>query len=137
MTSTLLVRQLRLFLDDQEFLQCGGRIHNALVNEMTEFPYLLPSRHRFSRLVILDIHVTLHHLGTSATVTALCQVYWIPSTHQYVRSILHNCVSCLRVIGKSVFSTRSTSIAVLANTRCAPIHIYRGRLYGSIVREAS
>ena len=100
-TSTLLVRQLRLFLDDQEFQRCGGRIHNAPVNEMTEFPYLLPSRHRFSRLAILDIHVTLHHLGTSATVTALCQVYWIPAARQYVRSILHNCVSCLRVIEKS------------------------------------
>ena len=96
----LLVRQLRLFLDNQEFLRCGGRIHNAPVNEMTKFPYLLPSRHQFSRLIILNIHVTLHHSGTSATVTALRQIYWIPAARQYVRSILRNCVTCLRVIGK-------------------------------------
>ena len=83
----LLVRQLRLFLDDQEFLRCGGRIHNAPVNEMTKFPYLLPSRHQFFRLIILNIHVTLHHSGTSATVTALRQIYWIPAACQYVRSI--------------------------------------------------
>ena len=63
-TRTLLVRQLRLFLDDQKFLQCGRRMHNTPVNEMTKFPYLLPLRHWFTRLVILDIHVTLHHSGT-------------------------------------------------------------------------
>jgi len=71
------------------------------VNEITKFPYLLPSRHRFSRLVILDIHVTLHHSGTSGTVAALRQVYWILAARQYVRSILRNCVFCLRFIGKS------------------------------------
>ena len=96
----LLVRQLRLFLDESEMLHCGGRIHNAPVSNMTKFPYLLPSRHPFSRLIILDLHVTLHHSGVSATLTALRQTYWIPAARQYIRSILRHCVSCTRVIGK-------------------------------------
>ena len=134
----LLVRQLRLFLDNQEFLRCGGRIHNAPVNEMTKFPYLLPSRHQFSRLIILNIHVTLHHSGTSATVTALRQIYWIPAARQYVRSILRNCVTCmLKSDRQTIFSSRPTPFAIFANTRCTPLYIYRGRFYWSIICEAS
>ena len=40
-----LVRQLRLFLDCNNLLRCGGRIHNAPLEELAKFPYLLPSRH--------------------------------------------------------------------------------------------
>ena len=37
-----LVCQLRLFLDDNKVICCGGRIYNAPVSELTRFPYLLP-----------------------------------------------------------------------------------------------
>ena len=96
----LLVRQLRLFLDEHEFLHCGGRIHNAPVSKTTKFPYLIPPRHRFSYLIVHDVHVTLHHAGTGATLTALRQTYWIPAARQYIKSILRHCVTCLRVIGQ-------------------------------------
>ena len=99
-TRALLVRQLRLFLDTQGYLCCGGHIHNAPVSEITKFPYLLPSRHLFSHLIILDIHVTLHHAGTSATLTVLTQTYWIPAARHYIKSIFHHCVTCNRVLGK-------------------------------------
>ena len=90
---TLLVRQLRLFLDTNGLLRCGGRIHNAPVSETIKFPYLLPSRHSL-------IHVRLCHSGTASTVTALRQSYWIPAARQYVKSILHNCVTCRKITGK-------------------------------------
>ncbi|XP_065893435.1 uncharacterized protein [Dysidea avara] len=67
----LLVQQLRLFLDKRGFLRCGGRIHKAPLNETTRFPYLLPSKHPLSQLIVLDIHVSLYHSGTGATITAL------------------------------------------------------------------
>jgi len=59
----LLVRQLRLFLDSRGFVRCCGRIHNAPLNEVTRFPYLLPSKHPLSQLIIIDIHVSLYHSG--------------------------------------------------------------------------
>ena len=43
-----LVRQLRLFIDKNGHLRCGGRIHNAPVNESTKFPCFLPSKHPFT-----------------------------------------------------------------------------------------
>ena len=66
-----LIRHLRLFLDSDGLLRCGGRIHIAPVSEATKFPLLLPSRNPFSRLIILDIHVKLCHSGTNATLTGL------------------------------------------------------------------
>ena len=38
-----LIRQLRLFIDDDGFIRCGGRIHNAPLSQTTKFPYLLPN----------------------------------------------------------------------------------------------
>ena len=67
----LLVRQLRLFLDKHGLLCCGGRIHNAPLSEVTKFPYLLPAKHAFSKLVVIDLHIRLCHSGTTATLTAL------------------------------------------------------------------
>ena len=95
-----LVRQLRLFLDDQGALRCGGRIHNAPTSELTKFPYLLPTKHPYTRLVICDIHQRLLHAGTNSTVTALRQAYWVSSARQAVRSLLRKCVVCQKVVGK-------------------------------------
>ena len=67
----MFVRQLRLFLDSKGYLRCGGRIHNAPLNKATKFPYLLSSKHQLSSLITLDIHTTLCHSGTGATLTAL------------------------------------------------------------------
>ena len=70
------------------------------MSEITKFPYLLPSGHQFSYLIILDVHISLHHAGTSATMTALRQTYWIPAARHYIKSILHHCVNCNKVQGK-------------------------------------
>jgi len=54
-----LVQQLRLFLDSDELLHCSGHIYNAPVSGTIKFPFLLPSKHPLSRLIILNIHITL------------------------------------------------------------------------------
>ena len=95
-----LFRQLRLFLDSDGLLRCGGHIHNAPVSETAKFPFLLPPKHPLSRLIILDIHIKLCHSGTNATLTGLRQSFWIPAACQYVRSILHHCVTCHKVNGR-------------------------------------
>ena len=95
-----LVKQLRLFLDRNNLIRCGGRIHNAPVTEMAKFPYLLPPRHTLTDMVIQQTHKKLHHAGVSATVTALRQVFWIPTIRQRVKTRLRQCVICNRLMGK-------------------------------------
>ena len=95
-----LVRHLRLFLDKDQLLRCGGRIHNAPLSELARFPYLLPPKHQFTNLVILQTHIGQHHSGVNSTLTVIHQCYWIPSGRQRVRSILRKCVTCRKTAGK-------------------------------------
>ena len=95
-----LVRQLRLFIDDQGFICCGGRIHNAPLCHTTKFPYLLPPRHPFTSMVIYSIHVKLFHAGTNSTLTAIRQTFWIPKARQRIKSLLRTCTTCKRHSGK-------------------------------------
>ena len=96
----MLVRQLRLFIDSDGLLRCGGRIHNAPLTQLAKFPYLLPPKHPFTALVVHATHVKLYHSGIGSTVTALRQSYWIPSARQYVKSLLRRCVVCKKHSGK-------------------------------------
>ena len=95
-----IVRQLKLFKDDNEIFRCGGRIHNASLSENTKFPYLLPSKHNFTNLVIRDSHCNHLHSGLNSTVTHLRQSYWIPRIRQCVKTVLRKCVTCRKVTGK-------------------------------------
>ena len=87
-----LVRQLQLYLDNGGYLRCSGRIHNAPMSESTRFPFLLPSKHPLTALIVLATQATILHGGVNSTVTALRQRFWIPSARQYVKSILRSCV---------------------------------------------
>ena len=71
----VLVRQLQLFLDDEGYLRCGGRIHNAPVSRTTKFPYLLPPRHTMTNLILQAAHITQIHGGVNHTVTTLRQKF--------------------------------------------------------------
>ena len=95
-----LVRQLRLFIDDEGFIRCGGRIHNAPLYQATRFPYLLPPRHTFTSMIIYSTHIKLFHSGTNSTLTAIRQTFWIPKARQRIKSLLHRCTTCRRHSGK-------------------------------------
>ena len=96
-----LVRQLRLFLDEDQLVRCGGRIHNAPLSELARFPYLLSSKHHFTNLVILQAYTAQYHSGVNSTLTTVRQRYWIPSGRQRVRSLLRKCVICRKATGKA------------------------------------
>lgn len=70
-----LVRQLRLYLNSEGIICCGGRIHNAPVSRSTKFPYLLPRKHKLTEIIVCDIHEKQFHAGTNSTVTYLRQKY--------------------------------------------------------------
>ena len=94
-----LVRQLRLYLNKEGIICCGGRIHNAPVSHTTKFPILLPRKHRLTELIVCDTHEKHFHAGTNSTVTYIRQRYWIPAARQCVKNILRNCVVCNKLSG--------------------------------------
>ena len=94
------MRQLRLFLDKDGFIRCGGRIHNAPLDQLAKFPYLLAPKHPFTSLIVYSTHEKHFHAGVDSTLTAIRQEYWIPTARQYIRMLLWNCTTCKRHIGK-------------------------------------
>ena len=98
--STCLVRQLRLFLDNDGLLRCGGRIHNAPISDIAKFPYLLPRKNGFTQLLIYSLHNKTFHGGVNSTLTALRHDYWVPSGRQYIKGLLRLCTTCKRHHGK-------------------------------------
>ena len=96
----LLLQQLRLFLDSNGYIRCGGRIHNVPLGELAKFPYLLPANHVFTRLFVYVTHVKFCHASVNSTITALHQSYWIPTIRQCMKKILRKCVVCIKLIGK-------------------------------------
>ena len=96
----LLIRQLRLTLDKEGIIRCGGRIHNAPLSELARFPYLLPPKHQFTALIVISVHSSLYHAGVIGTLTAIRQSYWIPTGRQCVKTLLRKCITCKKLSGK-------------------------------------
>ena len=95
-----LVRQLRLFIDKGGLIRCGGRIHNAPVSELVKFPYLLPTQHSFTNIIVYAAHKNHLHARVNLTLTAIRQSYWIPSARQLIRRLLKHCVICRKTEGR-------------------------------------
>ena len=94
-----LTRQLRLFIDDNGLLRCGGRIYNAPVTDAAKFPIFLPKKDHITTLFIRDIHAHQLHAGVSSTLTALRQRFWIPAGRYQVKKVVNKCVTCKKVSG--------------------------------------
>ncbi|XP_071165983.1 uncharacterized protein [Mytilus edulis] len=95
------LRQLQLYLDENNLMRCKGRIHNAPLSESAKHPYILLANHRLSELIVLNSHeLVIVHSGVNANVTKIRQTFWIPSLRQFTRKLLHRCTTCKKVNGK-------------------------------------
>ena len=94
-----LVKQLRLFLDDDDVMKCRGRLENANVTRDTVYPILLPKKSVYTKLIIIAAHRRIMHGKTRATLACVREKFWIPNGRQVVKSIIRNCVTCLKAEG--------------------------------------
>ena len=65
------VHQFCLFLDEQYVLKCKGRLCNSTLSDTAKNPALLPPKHWFVRLLIIDTHNQVKHGGINITLTVL------------------------------------------------------------------
>lgn len=92
------VRNLRPRIDAKGLLRYGGRLPNAPIPEQAKFPILMPkaTQDHFVVLILLHIHTSLKHGGTSQTLLHFQQKYWMPCGKQQTYSALLKCYSCAR-----------------------------------------
>ena len=116
----MLIRQLRLFWTQRaSFVAVGGS--TIPPTKLAKFSYLLPAKYPFTALVVYAVHVKLYHSGVGNTVIALCQSYWIPTSRQYVKTLLCRCVVCRKHSGKPY---TAPDLAPLPKVRIPDVHSF-------------
>lgn len=94
--STSSIVSLSPFLDGQQIIRVGGRLHNANLSEDSKQPMLLPSQHRLTWLIVHDTHLRLMHAGCQTTLQGIRQQFWIIHGRRTVSTIINKCVRCFR-----------------------------------------
>lgn len=92
--------QLGLFMDDSGVWRCGGRLSNSCLPPAAQNPILLSKEHRLTTLMVMDAHRRVMHNGVRETLTELRSAYWLVRGRQFVRKVVHGCVTCRKVEGK-------------------------------------
>lgn len=91
------LKKLNPFLDKNNILRVGGRLHHSQLSYDKKFPILLPNKCNFTNLLIKYVHELFLHSGINATIFHLFQMFWVISAKRVVRSVLAKCKICFRV----------------------------------------
>ena len=75
--SNPMVNQLRMYIDDDKFIRCEGRINNSTLPDTAKQPILLPLKHGFTAMVIRESHKIVLHEGIRETLNCVRGKYWV------------------------------------------------------------
>ena len=92
--------QLGLF-EENGIVRCRGRISRSGLPFTSKFPALLPRNHYITKLIVEHCHLNVFHGGVKDTLTELRANYWVPKGRQLVRKLIHGCMICRVLQGKS------------------------------------
>ena len=70
-----IVRQLKLYLDDEDLLRCRGRLQYTDLPYDAKFPILMPKDNYLTTLIVQSRHKTARHGGFCETLTHIRQTY--------------------------------------------------------------
>ncbi|XP_066910989.1 uncharacterized protein [Clytia hemisphaerica] len=120
------IYQLAPFVDGEDILRVGGRINNATnIPYEEKHPIVLPRRSTTTKSIIQKVHEEMQHGGHNATLCRLREKgFWCINGNSLVRHVLHQCVTCRKLRGKS----QSPKMADLSEDRLqdAPPFTYVG-----------
>ena len=95
------IAHLAPFLDENGLLRVGGRI-NAAVNQLPAMeinPIILPKGSHITTLILRNFHEKTKHQGRLFTEGAVRSGgYWAIGAKSMISSLIHNCVTCRRLI---------------------------------------
>ena len=92
--------QMILLLNDDHNICCKGYLNQSDLPLSMKNPVLLPTKHRFMELLVMERHNAVHYNGTPDTLEAVREQYWIVKGHVVVKKVTQKCVICRRYDGK-------------------------------------
>jgi hypothetical protein len=92
----VLVNDLNLFIDDFGILRTRGRISKSLYFDFNICnPILLGKEHYLTKLIVVDAHNKVQHLGLQTTLNHIRNSgYWIPKARQSIKKSISKCIVC-------------------------------------------
>ena len=112
--------QFDLFLDKSQLWRCGGRMANSDLPSSARNPILLDKGHPLTSLIVMDAHRRVMHNGVKETLTELRSAYWLIRGRQFIRKIVHSCLTCRKLEGKPFQSVPSPPLPEYRVRRSQP-----------------
>jgi len=75
-------------------LSVGGRLESAPINEDLKHPFILPSHHHVTELLIQYHHNKVGHLGQESVLSSLRERFWVVKGRSAVRRTLKKYLDC-------------------------------------------
>ena len=96
----IMEKRYNLFVGEDGLIRCKMRMGKAPIPEQAKFPILLNTEHYFVKLMVLEAHKNVGHMGTSDTLAEIRSRFFIPKGRSFVRRILFACGLCKKHEGK-------------------------------------
>ena len=96
------LRNLRPCVDSDLMLRVEGRLENAELPVDTWHPFIIPSRHALTRIIVLNEHILAGHAGLLYTLMQTCQQFWIIFGNGSVKHCIADCGACSLQRSKAV-----------------------------------
>ncbi|GBM39368.1 hypothetical protein AVEN_55117-1, partial [Araneus ventricosus] len=90
------LKALDPFLDENALLRVGGRLNNSDLPFESKHQIILPSKHKFTKLLFEHLHKKFLHIGAQGLVHQIRLQYWPINGKGIARKIFHDCTGCFR-----------------------------------------
>ena len=96
------LRKLDPYTDEDGLLRIGGRLKHAALDTREQFPIVIPARSHIATLLVRHYHERVKHQGRIFTEGSICAAgFWIIGAKRCINSILHKCVACNKLRGRT------------------------------------
>lgn len=96
------LHNLHPFFDNNRVLRLSGRLQGMKAAYEEKHPVVLPKRHAFTRLMVVEAHCRVFHGGVASTMAQLRQRFWVIHARQEAKKVIRACFLCKRFSSRPV-----------------------------------
>ncbi|XP_057711992.1 uncharacterized protein LOC130929085 [Corythoichthys intestinalis] len=91
------IKDLKPFLDEEHIICVGGRLQHSDFSFREQHPWILPTNHRYSELLVKSCHERVMHSGVRDTLVQLRENFWVLRGRQLVKRVVSQCYICRKL----------------------------------------
>jgi len=96
------LRKLNPLVDEDGLLRIGGRLNRSALDTREKMPLVIPARSHTATLLVSHYHEKVKHQGRVFTEASVHTAgFWIIGARKCINSILHKCVICNKLRGRT------------------------------------